>query len=191
MSCSKSLRWFFIAIIFFAAPAVMAQQVPPELTPLALEVHFYPNEPPAYQAVPRTAPNGAWYARFHRIKETGANDLPVNAVNIKSVMAPDGIHVSVSVFFGELHEKEKALLLIRCTKARRSKLRSCLGLASIRSSSRQSTSHLPHSIFRNSSVKRTRSNTSASNLMSRRFLHTELQYETFQTRTSEHSWSMC
>ena len=109
MSSAKALRLFFILIVFFAAPAVMAQQVPPEPTQLALEVRFYPNEPPAYQAVPRTASNGAWYARFHRIKETGPNDLPVNAVNIKSVMAPDGIHVSVSVFFGELHEKEKSI----------------------------------------------------------------------------------
>src|SRR2546429_589584 len=68
-------------------------------------------------------------------------------------------------FSANCTRRKKALLLTRCTKARSSKLRSCLGLASIRSSSRQSTSHLPHSIFRNLSVKRTRSNTSASNLM--------------------------
>jgi hypothetical protein len=107
MSRFKSLRWFFI-IIFFAAPAAMAQQTPLEPTRLALEVHFYPNEAPAYQAVSASSRSGAWYARFARVQGwvQPANAPAVTAVNIKSELAEDGVRVWITVFRGELHELE-------------------------------------------------------------------------------------
>lgn len=108
MSCFKSLRWFFIATIFFAAPAAMAHQVPLEPTRLALEVHFYPNEAPAYQAISASSRSGAWYARFARVQGwiQPANVPAVTAVNIRSELIEEGVRVWITVFRGELHEVE-------------------------------------------------------------------------------------
>src|SRR5262249_44919970 len=64
-------------------------------------------EPPAYQKIYKGSSGGAWYARFHQIKSTSDNDLPVNAVDIKPSFGESGINVTVSVLFGELHEKQK------------------------------------------------------------------------------------
>ena len=96
---------FSLACLLSTSPA-QTQLTQAEPARVALEIIFYPNEPPGYQAV-TTSLRGSWFARFHRIKATGPDDLPVSAVNIKSIMTQDGIRVSVSVFFGELHEKEK------------------------------------------------------------------------------------
>lgn len=109
MSRFKFLRWFFIAVVLFAAQAAVAQQVPPDPSPLALEVHFYPNEAPAYQPVASSSRSGAWYARFGHVRNwvQPANSPAVTAVNIRSELAENGVRIWVSVFFGELHEQER------------------------------------------------------------------------------------
>ena len=107
-----SLRTFgvvlFAGSLVSVAP-VMAQQSSPDATQLALEVRYYPNEPPAYQTVHATSRAGAWYARFGHVRGwSQPPDAPaVSAVNIKSELAEDGVRVWVSVFLGELHEQEK------------------------------------------------------------------------------------
>lgn len=100
--------WFLIAIALISQ-AGLAQQKPSEATALALEVHFYPKEPPAYQPIPTTSPKGAWFARFGHIPDwvQPANTLPVTAVNVRSEMAEGGVRVWVSVFLGKLHIQEK------------------------------------------------------------------------------------
>jgi hypothetical protein len=105
-----SLRTLFRFLILAAsfAPAAMAQQINSEPTQLALEVHFYPKEAPAYQTIPAASPRGAWYARFGHVG--GFSQPPgspaVTAVDIKSALTEDGIRVWVSVFLGELREQE-------------------------------------------------------------------------------------
>ena len=99
------LRCLIVAVAI--APAAMSQQA--SSSQLVLEVHFYPGEPPAYQKITKSPMQGAWYSRFHQIKPAGTNDLPVNAVDIKPVFTESGIRVSVSVLFGELHEKQKSV----------------------------------------------------------------------------------
>lgn len=102
--------WFLIAIALISQ-AGLAQQKPSEATGLALEVHFYPKEPPAYQGIATTSRAGAWYARFGHVPgwEQPANTLPVTAVNVRSEMAEGGVRVWVSVFLGRLHTEEKKL----------------------------------------------------------------------------------
>src|SRR5215813_11267191 len=90
-----------ISIIAFAFTQAALAQAPPS-NELALEVYFYPKEPPAYQKIYKGSSGGAWYARFHQIKSTSDNDLPVNAVDIKPSFSESGINVTVSVLFGEL-----------------------------------------------------------------------------------------
>src|SRR2546422_5062596 len=109
MTWARTLLSFFIGVAIFATPTAMAQENPSEPTNLTLEVHFYPAEPPAYQTIPAVLPRGAWYARFRRPRGwLQPSDSPaVTAVNIKSVLAEDGVRVWVSVFLGELHEQEK------------------------------------------------------------------------------------
>ena len=98
-----------LIVVVALAPAAMSQQVSSPSAQLVLEVHFYPGEPPAYQRITKSPMQGAWYSRFHQIKSAGTNDLPVNAVDIKPVFTESGIRVSVSVLFGELHEKQKSV----------------------------------------------------------------------------------
>lgn len=96
---------FSIACLLGNSPAQpQSNQVEP--AKLALEINFYPNEPPAYQPVSSSL-HGSSFTRFHRIKASGPNDLPVSAVDIKSIMTADGVRVSVAVLFGDLHEKQK------------------------------------------------------------------------------------
>src|SRR5438128_3884788 len=99
------LTSFFVIVAF--GQATFSQQASSSSSQLALEVYFYPNEPPAYQKIYKSQSGGAWYSRFHQIKSNGPSDLPVNAVDIKPSFTEDGIRVTVSVLFGELHEKEK------------------------------------------------------------------------------------
>src|SRR5580765_328442 len=96
----------FIVVVAFGQ-AIFSQQAPASSSQLALEVYFYPNEPPAYQRIYKSQSGGAWYSRFHQIKPTAPNDLPVNSVDIKPSFAESGIRVIVSVLFGELSEKQK------------------------------------------------------------------------------------
>jgi hypothetical protein len=104
----KVVLAFLIAASAFAH-AVRGQEISPGPSQLALEVHFYPNQAPAYQTVPDSSQRGAWYGRFGHV--TGwtppANSLAVTAVNIKSLKAEDGVRVWVSVFLGQLHEEEQ------------------------------------------------------------------------------------
>ncbi|HVS21834.1 MAG TPA: hypothetical protein VHD88_08305 [Pyrinomonadaceae bacterium] len=105
---AKTVAVALVVACLLANSSASAQQSSTEPTLLALEVRFYPKEPPAYQAVPSSSPNAAWYARFHRIRATAPSDLPpVDAVNIKSATAGDGVRVWISVFFRELHEQQK------------------------------------------------------------------------------------
>ena len=94
--------------IFAVAPSVRGQQISPNSSQLALEVHFYGNQAPAYQMVPESSQAGAWYGLFGRVPgwTQPANSLAVTAVNIKSLKAEDGVRVWVSVFLGQLHEEE-------------------------------------------------------------------------------------
>jgi hypothetical protein len=94
----------FIVVVALGQ-AIFCQQA--SSSQLALEVYFYPNEPPAYQKIYKSQSGGTWYSRFHQIKSPGLDDLPVNAVDIKPSFTDDGIRVTVSVLFGELHEKQK------------------------------------------------------------------------------------
>src|SRR6266480_3350327 len=96
----------FIVVVALGQ-AIFCQQASSSSAQLALEVYFYPNEPPAYQQIYKSQSGGAWYSRFHQIKSPGPDDLPVNAVDIKPSFTDDGIRVTVSVLFGELHEKQK------------------------------------------------------------------------------------
>ncbi|HEY3102639.1 MAG TPA: hypothetical protein VGJ69_03560 [Pyrinomonadaceae bacterium] len=109
ISLRTLLRFLIIAITL--APAATAQQINSEPTQLALEVHFYPKEAPAYQTVPAASPRGAWYARFGHVR--GFAQPPgspaVTAVDIKSALAEDGIRVWVSVFLGKLREQENRI----------------------------------------------------------------------------------
>ena len=99
----------FLIAAFVVAHPVQGQQISPNPSQLALEVHFYGNQAPAYQMVPDTSQAGAWYARFGHVPGWAqpANSLAVTAVNIKSLKAEDGVRVWVSVYLGQLHEEEQ------------------------------------------------------------------------------------
>lgn len=88
-----------------------AQQASKDFSQLVLEVHYYPNEPPAYQSIPVSSRRGAWYARFGHVRgwSPPADSPGVTAVNILSEPAEDGLRVWVSVFLGQLHEQEKSV----------------------------------------------------------------------------------
>ncbi len=91
-----------------AHPGNQTQQAPTEL---ALEIGYYKNAPPAYQSVPRadSKPQGAWYARFSRIKDwqLPSGELPVKAVNIISRLDGEIVAIKVSVLRGiKFHDQE-------------------------------------------------------------------------------------
>jgi hypothetical protein len=104
----KFVLGVLVAALIVVHP-VKSQEISSAPTQLALEVHFYPNQAPAYQTVPDSSPRGAWYARFARVPGSTqpANSLAVTAVNIKSLKAEEGVRVWVTVFLGELHEQEQ------------------------------------------------------------------------------------
>lgn len=80
-------------------------------THLALEVYFYPGEPPAYIAVSpaNVRPAGCWSVRFKRVPgwTPPAGSQPVSAVNIQETLVGDLVKVSVSVFLGLKFEEER------------------------------------------------------------------------------------
>jgi len=100
----------FVLIVAFTSLAT-AQQTSPGAASLALEVRFYPQEEPAHHAV-SSKRDGVWFARFGHVPEwkQPENSLPVTAVNIQSEMAESGVRVWVSVFLGEIHKQEKAVM---------------------------------------------------------------------------------
>src|ERR1700682_2795908 len=109
------LRARIIAVAFvaglLATLTATGQPNPVVPTNLALEVHFYPGEPPAYIAVsPANAtPPGGWSVRFKRVPgwTPPAGAQPVHAVNIQETLVGDLVRVSVSVFLGVKFEEER------------------------------------------------------------------------------------
>ena len=95
-----------IGFALICSSVVHAQSNETTQAHVALQVIFYPNEQPAYQPV-RKGLSGGWYARFHRIKSAGPNDLPASAVEVKSMLTPGGVRVILSVLFGELNQQQK------------------------------------------------------------------------------------
>jgi hypothetical protein len=102
-------------VVLFAVGLLLAvtangQQITGEPTHLALEIHLFPDQKPAYAVVQPagSAPQGMWTPRFRRIQnwQTPAGALPVSEVFFKSVVAGDVVRVWVSVFVGR-HEQEK------------------------------------------------------------------------------------
>ena len=105
------IKLAFLVAVFAVAHPVPGQQISPSPSQLALEVHFFGNQAPAYQLVPDSSQAGAWYGRFGRVPgwTQPANSLAVTAVNIRSLKAEDGVRVWVSVFLGQLHEQEQQI----------------------------------------------------------------------------------
>src|SRR2546423_14730060 len=62
-------------------------------TNLALEIQYYPGEPPSYLTVPPadSRPTGAWYGRFKRAPDwkPPLGSQPVYAVNIQPICVGD------------------------------------------------------------------------------------------------------
>jgi len=109
MTSAKRLLWFLLAVFVFTTPVAAQQNTEP--TRLALAVQYYPKTAPAYQPVALGPRRGAWYARFGQVSDwvQPANSLPVHAVNIESEVAEDGVRVWVSVYLGNLLEKEQSV----------------------------------------------------------------------------------
>src|SRR5438105_10788505 len=109
----QSLRklFGFLIVVAVCTTAAMAQQDSSPPTQLALEVHFYPNQLPAYQTVSAALRQGGWFGRFGQVPgwKQPPDTRPVTAVNIKSELAEDGVRVWVSVFLGELHQQENQM----------------------------------------------------------------------------------
>lgn len=90
------------------AQGELARQTP---TGLALEIVYYKNSAPAYQALSRAdgRPATAWYGRFSRIQkwQLPAGELPIQAVNIASRLDGEVASVNVSVLRGvKFHDEE-------------------------------------------------------------------------------------
>ena len=91
-------------------PAAGQQNSPPP-TQLALEIKYYPNEPPGYQNVAAGRRSGGWWSRFATVPgwKQPADGLPVHSVDIRSELAEDGVRVWVSVYLGRMREQEKSI----------------------------------------------------------------------------------
>jgi hypothetical protein len=107
----KLLASIFVLLIL--ACTVNAQEELVRQTPngLVLEIFYYKDTAPAYQAITRTdgRPATAWYGRFGRIKnwQLPAGELPIRAVNIASRVDGEVASVMVSVFRGvKFHDQE-------------------------------------------------------------------------------------
>ncbi len=101
------------------------QTLSPLPTNLAVEVYYYPKEPPAYMTVaPSTSPPiGAYYTRFGHVPGwTASADSPsIGGVDIRPVLSGDRVRITVSVLFGRLNEQEKQLAV--CTLREGEKVR--------------------------------------------------------------------
>jgi len=99
---------FLFSLLLFAGAHVFAQTSATP-TQLALEIRYYPGQPPAHLTVQPSATRGIWFGRFPRVAgwTEPANSLPLTAVNIKAQQAEEGVRVWVSVFLGKIHEEEK------------------------------------------------------------------------------------
>ena len=101
------------AITSARIPVGNGQDLSPAPTNLIVEVYYYPPEPPAYMTVSpaNSPPGGSWFARFRRVPgwQVPPGALPVNAVNIKTLLTGNTVRVSISVLLGKLHEQEKSV----------------------------------------------------------------------------------
>jgi hypothetical protein len=100
---------FLLGLLLLTGANAFAQTSASPTTQLALEIRYYPGQPPAHLSVHSSTKHGIWFGRFPRVAgwTEPANSLPVTAVNIKALQAEDGVRVWVSVFLGEIHEEEK------------------------------------------------------------------------------------
>lgn len=100
---------FVVGLLAALTATGQTDPVPP--TRLALEVHVYPNEPPAYVVVrPASMPGGgSTFLRFARVPSwTITEGSPrVEGISICPVVADDAVRVSVSVLMGKQLEQEK------------------------------------------------------------------------------------
>jgi hypothetical protein len=103
------------------------QSTPVQPTHLALEVYFYPGEPPAYIAISpaNLPPAGCWFARFKRVPgwTPPAGSQPVHAVNIQETLVGDLVKVSVSVFLGLKFDEERDVAVYTLHEGERVTLR--------------------------------------------------------------------
>jgi hypothetical protein len=122
-------RIFAAAFVVCLAAALTAtgQTNPPPPTHLALEVYFYPGEPPAYIAVSpaNVRPAGCWSGRVKRVPgwTPPAGSQPVEAVNVQETLVGDVVKVSVSVFLGVKFEEEKNVAVYTLHEGERITLR--------------------------------------------------------------------
>ena len=102
---------FAFVVGLLATLTASGQPNPVQPTRLALEVHLYPNEPPAYVVViPSAVPaKGNIFFRFPRVPgwTTPAGSPLVESVRVCPVLAGDLVRVSVSVFLGRGYDQEK------------------------------------------------------------------------------------
>lgn len=102
-----------LAIGSFAIASGNGQDPAPAPTNLVVEVYYYRPEPPAYMPVSpaNSPPGGSWFARFRRVPgwQVAPGALPVNAVDIRTVLTGNTVRASISVLMGRLHEKEKSV----------------------------------------------------------------------------------
>ena len=105
-----------ILLPFVLSGAVTAQAELPQRTPngLVLEIFYFKDTAPAYQAIFRSdgRPATAWYGRFSRVRnwQLPAGELPVRAVNIASRVDGEVTSVIVSVLRGvKFHDQETAV----------------------------------------------------------------------------------
>lgn len=107
----RLLALLFLLILPCSANA--QQEDLPRQTPngLVLEIVYYKNTAPAYQAISRPdgRPGVAWYARFGRIQnwQLPAGQLPIRAVNIASRLDGEVASATVSLLRGvKFHDQE-------------------------------------------------------------------------------------
>jgi hypothetical protein len=108
MMTLRSRILFLLSLLLFAGANASAQTSAAP-TQLALEIRYYPGQPPAHLTVQPSAKRGIWFGRFPPVAgwTAPANSLPVTAVNISALQAEEGVRVWVSVFLGKIHEEEK------------------------------------------------------------------------------------
>lgn len=107
---------FVIGLLVIASanaqiPLGSGQDLAPPPTNLAVEVYYYPKQPPAYMTVSpsKSPPMGSWFSRFGRVPGwTASAEFPtINAVDIRPVLSGDLVRITISVLFGKLNEQDK------------------------------------------------------------------------------------
>src|SRR6266403_1278316 len=102
----RSARFIAAAFVvgLLATLNASGQSLPVQPTRLALEVHLYPNEPPAYVVVIPSGVSGKGniFFRFPRVPNwtAPAGASQVEGVTVCPVLTGEGVRVSVSVLMG-------------------------------------------------------------------------------------------